>query len=364
MSMNQQKDLYSQNPKKRLEAIESIEKTQDISQIPALQEFVQKEKVSIVRERAEQAIRSLEALASAETDSPEQAETEVKTASKIRTIPKQREFRRVWEAFLLLILINSFLFFSCYAVYFNKLNAYNSRQTSISRATEIAALATTVPIPTITSTPDIDAVNCLSNAEEGISILDYIDYPNHPDWTGEAFQFKNGSTISIPVASAFNLGEEDFSLTIHYQAEIVSPNYQLLFDRSTEAPAPSQGIRLFINQGKVGFQMADANVTDAFLSDVTVMDRDWHTVTITLDRDNNEGGKFYIDGNPGGIFNPTQLQESLNANVPLHIGGNMTMINEYFQGKIASLEFFPCIVLSPEQVLNQAAEAQASTAEG
>ncbi len=72
-----------------------------------------------------------------------------------------------------------------------------------------------------------------------------------------------------------------------------------------------QGYHFFIEHGVLMFEMTVAGQTSRFDSGYYVGDWGWHFIAVSVDRDNPEGGIFYVDGVPVAFFDPTERQGSL-----------------------------------------------------
>jgi hypothetical protein len=70
-----------------------------------------------------------------------------------------------------------------------------------------------------------------------------------------------------------------------------------------------------------------------------VDDNQWHHVAVTVDRDNSQGGKMFIDGVVVYTFNPTNRQGSLDTDANLWIGQEGGG-GQYFYGLIDELSLY------------------------
>lgn len=114
------------------------------------------------------------------------------------------------------------------------------------------------------------------------------------------------------------------------------------------------GYHLFLNNGQLGFQLADASGHANFVAppSVNLSDGQWHFVAVTIYvRCQRNGsafeGKLYIDGNKVHDFQPGGLDYSNNA--PLIIGGHSTSAGNFFNGSLDEIEIFQR-TLTPEDV--------------
>ncbi len=153
---------------------------------------------------------------------------------------------------------------------------------------------------------------------------------------GKAITFDGSNSIEMPNSTTLNFGEGNFSIstwikTTNDYGYILNKMYK---DNNT---GNRQGYALYLSNGKLGVQLADGNgfggcsidssapctdyISDA---DILINDGEWHLIAVTIDRNNAQGGKFYIDGLEVGVFNPTFRIGSLNNDEPLILGNTFT----------------------------------------
>jgi hypothetical protein len=127
----------------------------------------------------------------------------------------------------------------------------------------------------------------------------------------------------------------------------------MIVNKRTDASGLEQGYSLFLYYGKLTFQLATGGGNaQNYISNTLVADGQWHLVTVTVDRDNANGGKWYVDGTLKETFNPTAQQGSLDNDKQLLIGRrsyNSYGITYYLNGSLDDLKLFN-YVLSPEQI--------------
>ena len=116
-----------------------------------------------------------------------------------------------------------------------------------------------------------------------------------------------------------------------------------------------KGYHLFLNNGQLGFQLADGTGHANFVAppSVNLSDGQWHFVAVTIYvRCQRNGsafeGKLYIDGNEVHNFQPGGLDYSNNA--PLIIGGHSTSAGNFFNGSLDEIEIFQR-TLTPAEVM-------------
>jgi Concanavalin A-like lectin/glucanases superfamily len=162
--------------------------------------------------------------------------------------------------------------------------------------------------------------------------------------------------IAIQNNPNLNVGTGDFThcATIKTaQTTSVIP----ITDKRIESSGPVQGYHLYIMEGKLGVQLADAkqNAQNStwtnYVSGISVADGKTHHVAVTISRTQPDGGRFYVDGREVGRFNPTDRSGSLDNNQPLVIGkrSDSPSTSELFQGEIGEVKLFNR-VLAPNEV--------------
>jgi|GEM_PF-3181037 len=174
----------------------------------------------------------------------------------------------------------------------------------------------------------------------------------------------SGSPVISGYQDVLELGTDDFSLTVRFRADSENTGTHVIFDMRYEQETV-QGISLFTYGGRLGFQMADglsstddSNDWTNFVSDEEVVDEQWHVVTITVDRDDTDGGRFYLDGEHVYTFNPTGHQASLTISEPVvHLGSRSDAGSGHFYGQMSAPIFFPC-ALPPAIASTQTGDAE------
>jgi len=163
---------------------------------------------------------------------------------------------------------------------------------------------------------------------------------------GNAASFSR-SYIEMPHESNLNFGMGDFSIAIWVKTQRQSGTIL-----SKQASSGTRGYMLYLYQGKLALQLADgtgigscsensnASCTN-YNSDTFIADGNWHFISISVDRDNVNGGKFYIDGNLAKRFNPTFRSGSLDNNAPLKLASNpANRPSGMFRGELDEVALF------------------------
>ena len=162
--------------------------------------------------------------------------------------------------------------------------------------------------------------------------------------------------LFFPTASAgapFGFGTGDLSL----DAWVKHPNHggvsTLLDTRKVVSRGETRGVALFLSNGKLGFQMFDGASHTNWVSGTTVAGDQWRHVTVTVDRDQANGGKIYVDGQVVHTFDPRSRSGSLSASSlgvvnPLAIGHDLATDNFGAAFLIDEVELFNRVLSPPE----------------
>ncbi len=139
-----------------------------------------------------------------------------------------------------------------------------------------------------------------------------------------AVRLTSGGSVFIPDNPNNQVGTSDFSIGMWLRVS-QSQGVQRIMDKRATSPS-IVGYHMFTWDGKIGMQLADGNgdvnrckfdsgqprctnyITDRFIAD-----GQWHFVMVTVDRDDSNGMRFYVDGVLAQTMDPTGRQGSLNS---------------------------------------------------
>ncbi len=148
--------------------------------------------------------------------------------------------------------------------------------------------------------------------------------------------------IEISNVPALNFGTGDFSISAWIKTNDTS-GIDVILDKRVETSGPVQGYVLSNSNGKLLFQMADGSGWTNYDSNVFIADGKWHYVGVTVDRDDPNGGRWYVDGQEvGKPFNPTGRKGSLSNSKPLRIGRRSDHLTwpGFFKGNLDKVKLF------------------------
>ncbi|MEM9006146.1 MAG: Calx-beta domain-containing protein, partial [Cyanobacteria bacterium P01_F01_bin.86] len=147
--------------------------------------------------------------------------------------------------------------------------------------------------------------------------------------------------VNVADDDVLDVGSDDFSLSAWVK---IYDGSGIILDKRIQASGPAQGYVLsHTNNGRLNFQMADGTSGGgvSYLSTASIADGQWHHITVTVDRDDTQGGDFYIDGVKDGSFDPTMALGSLSNSRNLLFGRNSdSPTPNYFQGALDEVKLF------------------------
>ena len=157
-----------------------------------------------------------------------------------------------------------------------------------------------------------------------------------------------GGYVTFPVTPLMEVGQGDFSVCAWIRT--TSPGISKILDKRIEGSGEVHGWSFFIYEGRINLQLSYPSPgtswtnygwwTDLSLLPFVNDDR-WHHVAVTIDRDQTDGGRWYVDGKlVGRSFNPTGRQGSMSHRVPLTLGKRSDNGGGQFWGSIGGLRLY------------------------
>ncbi|WP_234401275.1 LamG-like jellyroll fold domain-containing protein [Pseudoalteromonas sp. T1lg23B] len=152
--------------------------------------------------------------------------------------------------------------------------------------------------------------------------------------------------IELPDDDDLDVTTGDFSVTAWIKTN--SFEQRVIVDKRYENQMDTvKGYVMFVDDGKLGFQLADGvgswycdqsnAACTTYISNSSVADGLWHHVAVSVDRDEANGLRFYIDGQPSCIHDPTKRTGSLANDMPLRIGSRSSYLTGLFKGAIGEV---------------------------
>jgi hypothetical protein len=178
----------------------------------------------------------------------------------------------------------------------------------------------------------------------------YVNNPAPVDGkVGNALSFSSSSHVELPSTSQLNLGQDNFSIAMWVKTQ--QPNGTFLSKEKNQFGVSRTGYSLYFSSGQPGLRLgtgqglwscgpnASYSCTN-YSASKSINDGEWHLVAVTVDRENPNGGKIYIDGAERLIFDPILRAGSLDNDNPLKLG--------IFQGELDEVIIFKRAITESE----------------
>src|ERR1035438_6961584 len=163
------------------------------------------------------------------------------------------------------------------------------------------------------------------------SLIGNVSFTNGE--VGHGFYFDGGvDGIVVPDAPELNFNSnQDLSIDAWIQPLTQPGNDYDVIEVLDKRVAPTFNVQLgydlFLEGGVLSFQMADVlaiNSFNNFSAGPDLRDGKFHHVAVTVQRNSTTGGRFYIDGQLAGTFDPTVCPGDLSNTGSLLIGSHPT----------------------------------------
>ncbi|MCD4722047.1 MAG: PKD domain-containing protein [Desulfobacula sp.] len=150
--------------------------------------------------------------------------------------------------------------------------------------------------------------------------------------TNSAYSFDGvDDKIEVLHNSILNFGEGDFSIGLWVKGSSIvnAAPTRILGKRSL----PELGYVFYHTSNYLGFQLGDGVSYTNYDSNFSIDSDDiWINIFVSIDRNQINGGKFYVNGNLVYVFDPTDQQNSIDNSGNLLIGGHPNHLNSHFSG--------------------------------
>ncbi len=164
-------------------------------------------------------------------------------------------------------------------------------------------------------------------------VNDYVQAPDHPSLD-----------FSASIASTA-LGDFSIDAWIFWKE---SSDLRMIVDKRQRQNDRLRGYSFFVRGGLLGMSLAD-NTESVYNSGFAVTPNQWHLVAVTVDRDQSDGIRFYVDGvEVGTRGDPTLHPNTLANDSPLRIGSSTLAVTNIFNGNIDEVEIFNRVVTAGE----------------
>ena len=170
-----------------------------------------------------------------------------------------------------------------------------------------------------------------------------------------ALQFDGSSDyVEVTDTPSLNMGEGDLSIDAWVfvaSDDFQSSHVRVIAEKMASGP---RGYSLRQINGYLALQLADGLVSTFVTGPSNALPQDdaWHLVAVTVDRDQSDGIRFYLDGAQlGPTHDPTVRSGSLSNEAPLRMGSRTTSASPalLFKGRLDEVEVFNR-VLSPGEI--------------
>ncbi|WP_144392346.1 LamG-like jellyroll fold domain-containing protein [Pleionea sediminis] len=222
-------------------------------------------------------------------------------------------------------------------------------------------------LPLIEAVKQIQSKLKLSNTESDSPINQISDVETinetrlHPKEKTRAFCLDGvDDFVEIPHRSEIDISDNDYSITTWIKT--LTLDTRVIIDKRFEKfEGNVKGYSVHIHNGFIGTQLADGKGSwycdgdpknsscTNYISRTFIADGQWHFLAITVDRDQPDGLKIYIDGQLTDTHNPTVRQGSLSNSKPLRIGSRSSSVSGLFKGSIGEVAIHN-FSLSPEKI--------------
>ncbi|MFH1686623.1 MAG: LamG-like jellyroll fold domain-containing protein [bacterium] len=165
-----------------------------------------------------------------------------------------------------------------------------------------------------------------------------------------ALSFNESNSVDVPDDPELNFGTGDFSIDMWIKSTDASASASPILDKRTGSGSNITGYALYLYNGYLGSQIGDGTGYLSWTSTGFVADGNWHHIAITIDRDEVNGWRYYVDGSIVGTpANPTAYQGSLTNTAPLVLARNLITPSQTFAGTLDEIELFNR-VLDPSEI--------------
>lgn len=203
------------------------------------------------------------------------------------------------------------------------------------------------------STVELDRVSAAGGAEPLYGRADGCETVPGP--RGWALEFVgSGSAFEIADDDRLDVGDGDFSLAL-WMRSTQSGDVSVLVDkRSGSGFSGTVGYHFFTYRGDLCAQLASGQGSSDhsnYNSKHFVADGEWHHVVLSVDRDQPEGLRFYVDGQPTERgYSPLGQVGDLDNTGALFLGRRTQSASGGYRGAIDDFRLYPH-ALQPAEVL-------------
>jgi hypothetical protein len=146
--------------------------------------------------------------------------------------------------------------------------------------------------------------------------------------------------VRVPSYAGVNVGTNDFTLDAWVLRDTNSGTVvRIIVDK--RRTSDDIGYSLSVSYGNLILTLADAGGSDNYRDTGTIpADGRWHFAAVTVRRSDHQGIRFYVDGMPTGILDPTGHRGSLDTTTPFWVARSDVGGNAPWMGSIDEVELF------------------------
>lgn len=163
-----------------------------------------------------------------------------------------------------------------------------------------------------------------------------------------ALSFDGSSYVEVAEDDLLDFGTGDFSVDFWIKTTDSIWTRTILDNRSQGGSAPI-GYTVYLYDGRLGWQIADGSGYINWVTTEFIADGLWHHAAVSIDRDQPDGMKGYVDGfSVEAAGDPTPCQGSLTNDAPLIIAGSLLSPSYGFVGVLDEIELLNRVLDSAE----------------
>lgn len=168
-----------------------------------------------------------------------------------------------------------------------------------------------------------------ANASPGIGAPP-ISSSGVPSFLGGAAEFA-GQTLVADPAALQPPGDGDYTMAVWVKRDVISATFQLILDANNAG-----GFSLMYRNNSPSITLS-SGVSEVFTALGSVTDTQWHHIAVTIDRDETDGLKWYIDGELDSTFDPTGVPGFVQTSMTPTFGAQDNGTSSPLNGKIGDL---------------------------
>ena len=162
---------------------------------------------------------------------------------------------------------------------------------------------------------------------------------------GYALRCDGQSYIAYPDAPAYQMGTGDLSISCWVRTSNYCWPPKSVLDKRYFPTGIGYHLCV-VRNSEVLIQLADNTGWSNYNrnSGITLTDNQWHHIVVTVDRDNPDGIRYYVDGELKANGNPMDRQGSLDNQNDLLLGGQNDTQEAYFVGDIDNVRLYDKVI--------------------